>query len=372
MTPHLPPAMALLIALAFTMATPGNARQEPPNQTQQPSEQPAPQAPAPAPAPGQTPVAAAPQREEDPRTRIRVVGELVVVPVTVKDRSGTTVAGLGRKDFRIFEDDVEQQIAVFSAEAFPLSMVVLLDDDLPTRTAAFVDSSAAALTGGLGPLDEAAVMLFEQFPRTVIEFTSDNDKLHEQLKRLDLQHHAPGQGSAAMTSPPRLNTAPVENGVPQSARVSSSRSKNLDDAVLAAGDLLRSRGRDRRKIIVIVSDGKNSRNNTAKYSDAMRVLLSADISVYAIGVSEAVLNRGTSALAKYAHATGGDAFYAPTRGDLENLYGRAFEQARNQFTLAYSPRGTDRSREYHAIEVRVARAGLEILTREGYFSAAPK
>lgn len=320
----------------------------------------------------QKPSPPAPQREEDPRARIRTVTELVVVPVTVKDSTGSTVPDLGRNDFRIFEDNVEQQLAVFSSEPFPLSAVVLLDDDLPTRTAASVDASAGALTAGLGPSDEAAVMLFEQFPRAVIEFTSDADGLRERLKRLDLAHHAPGQGSAAMTSPPRLNTAPIETGVPQASRVPSTGSKNLDDAVLAAGELLRDRGRDRRKMILIVSDGRNSHHNAAKYEDVLRVLLSAEISVYGIGVSEAVLNRGTSAIAKYAHSTSGDAFYAPTRGDLENLYSRVMEQARNQFTLAYSPRGTDRTLEYHSIEVRVRRPGLNILTREGYFSVAVK
>ncbi len=320
----------------------------------------------------QAPKPPAPQREEDPRARIRATVELVVVPVTVKDSTGNTVAGLGARDFRIFEDSVEQQIAVFSAEAFPISAVVLLDDDLPTRTAAFVDASAGSLTAGLGPADEAAVMLFEQFPRTVIEFTGDSDKLHDQLKRLDLQHHAPGQGSAVMTSPPRVNSAPIETGVPQAARVPSTGSKNLDDAVLAAGQMLHDRGRDRRKIILIVSDGRNSHHNTAKYQEVLRVLLSAGIAVYGIGVSEAVLNRAISAIGKYAHSTGGDTYYAPTRGDLEALYSRALEQARNEYTLAYAPRGTDRTLEYHSIEVRVRRPGYSIDTREGYFSVVAK
>jgi VWFA-related protein len=325
-----------------------------------------PQSAPPAKPPAQT------QNQPEPAPRIRTTVELVLVPVTVKDAAGETVADLGPKDFRIFEDDVEQKIASFSADPFPLSVVVLLDDDLPTRTAAFVGDSAGALTGGLGPRDEAAVMLFEQFPRTVIEFTSDSDALHDRLKRLDLQHHAPGQGSVAMTSPPRLNTAPIETGVPQRSKVAATSSKNLDDAVLAAGELLRDRGRDRRKIILVVSDGHNSHRNMAKYEDALRVLLSADISVYAIGVSEAVLNRIASPLGRYASATGGDTFYAPTRSDIENLYGRVCEQARNQFTLSYSPRGTDRSLEYHSIEVRVLRPRLKLLIRDGYFTLAPK
>jgi hypothetical protein len=55
---------------------------------------------------------------------------------------------------------------------------------------------------------------------------------------------------------------------------------------------------------------------------------------------------------------------------MEELYSRVTEEARNQYTLAYSPSGTDRSTEYHSIEVRVKREGLTILTREGYYAGA--
>ncbi|HET9803256.1 MAG TPA: hypothetical protein VFP96_08470, partial [Candidatus Acidoferrum sp.] len=52
---------------------------------------------------------------------------------------------------------------------------------------------------------------------------------------------------------------------------------------------------------------------------------------------------------------------------LEELYSRVTEQARNQYTLAYSPQGNDKTKDYHAVEVRVRRAGLNIITREGYY-----
>ena len=55
---------------------------------------------------------------------------------------------------------------------------------------------------------------------------------------------------------------------------------------------------------------------------------------------------------------------------MEELYSRVTEEARNQYTLAYNPTGTDRGAEYHAIEVRVKREGLTILTREGYYAGA--
>ena len=76
---------------------------------------------------------------------------------------------------------------------------------------------------------------------------------------------------------------------------------------------------------------------------------------------------GGNVLAKYAHATGGDIYYAPTREELESLYSRVSEQARNQYTLAFNGGRADRSKIYHTIEVRVKRPGLTLLARDGYY-----
>ena len=58
------------------------------------------------------------------------------------------------------------------------------------------------------------------------------------------------------------------------------------------------------------------------------------------------------------------------RNTFEELYSRVTEEARNQYTLEYSPRGTDRGREHHTIEVRVKREGLTVDAREGYYAGA--
>lgn len=314
--------------------------------------------------------APAARSQDDPRQRIRATVSLVVVPVTVKSAAGAPVHDVRREEFRVFEDGVEQEIELFSNEPFPLSVVVLLDNGLSLKAAEKLQRTAGAIAAGFSEFDEVAVGLFDSIYTPVAEFSTDNDKLHEQLKRLELTRRFPGQGSAPMTAPPRVNTSPIEPKVPAPAGRAGRRDKNLDDAIFAAGERLRSRPRDRRKIIFLVSDGANSRNNTYKFDDTLRLLLSADISVYAIGVGDAGLNRGLNPLARYAHSTGGDVFYAASQAELEKLYGGVSEQARNQYTLAYVPRGTDRSLEYHSIEVRVRRPDLTLLARDGYYSAA--
>jgi VWFA-related protein len=303
---------------------------------------------------------------------LRVSTQEVLVPVLVRDRSGDPVPNLVQKDFRVFEDDVEQKINFFSKDPFPLSVVFLVDDELPQGTAEMVGRSLSAVLGGMAQGDEMAVVLFAEFPRTVADFGTDQYKLHTVLKNTELENYFPGSASPTMTMPPNPTTSSQEIGVPQSARVIGRESKDLDDAVLYCANMLHDRPRDRRKLLLIVSDGRNSHNNTASYGQAVRALLSSDVSVYGIGVSQAVLDRKRAAIARYVDATGGDIFYAAHRNSLEEDYSRILDESRNRYTLAYSPSGTDRSKEYHEIEVRVERPGLKVTARDGYYVLVAK
>lgn len=310
------------------------------------------------------------QQEQDVRADIRTRVELVVVPVTVKDGSGRLVAGIRREEFRIFEDGEEQEIALFSAEAFPLSVVLLVDNELPRSAAEKVEATITTLAAGLGPEDEATVMLFDQFPSEPGPFTADNDELFERLKRLQLNQTFPGMGSAPMTAGPRVNQQSQSTGVPKQVGRAPRKNKNLYDAVWAAGMLLRGKPRERRKLIFLISDGRNSRDNQYNYEQTLQLLLASDVSVYAVSVDERAVRTGGD-LARLAHATGGDVALGRTREELAALYTRLTEQARHQYTLGYAPRRRDPAREFHEIEVRVRRSGLQLIAREGYFLAAP-
>lgn len=362
-------AAALFAAcVAAAYAGPGQSSGAPPAQA--PAAQlppaPSPQAPPPQPKPAAPGVPA-----QEPR-KINIRVDQVIVPVLVRSESGDAVFGLTKQDFRIFDEGLEQEIEYFANEPVPLSVVFLVDDDLPQHSADMVSHSLTAVLGGMAEADEMAVVLFAQYPRTVADFGANLDTLHTALSRTDVQGHYPGTGSPTMTLPPNPNTNPQEIGVPQWGKVVSSESKDLDDAVLYAAQMLRPRSIQRRKLILVVSDGRNSRNNTASYGETIRALLSAHISVYGIGVSQAVLDRRRAAIARYVEATGGDIFYSASQRSLEEHYTQILEESRNRYTLAYTPRGTDKTKEYHSIEVRVERPGLKVTAREGYYILVAK
>src|SRR5215472_1101678 len=322
------------------------------------------------PAQAQTPQ----QPQQQPGVRVQV--NQVLVPVTVKDGSGRLVVDLNRADFRIFEDKVEQKIVFFSADPVPLSLVLLIDNDLKRNDARHVSSSLVAFVAGLSTSDEAFVCRFDQFFHEGKGFVSDQDKLLTELKRtrLDEQPSA-GPTGAAIAESPTINGHSATGDAPKTPEstivIKGQSTKALDDAVYNAAQLLKDRDpeRQRRKIILLISDGVNNpKFNTNKYETVLKALLRYDIAVYGVGVGSAFFDRRFERLSKYAHDSGGDVYYGLKSEDMEEFYSRVTEEARNQYTLAYNPAGTDRGAEYHSIEVRVKRPNLTILTREGYYA----
>jgi VWFA-related protein len=320
------------------------------------------------------PPASQPQNSKqggEARQAIKIRTNLVIIPVTVKNRDGQLIGDLQRDEFRVFCDNVEQQIVFFTSDPFPLSAVVLIDNDLSIKSADQVQKSLTAISGGFGPNDEVAIVTYDQFPATVSEFSFNNDLLYTQLKRLDLRSHYPGAPvGGPLTSGATSNGHSLETGAPTTLGVQQQKQdKDLDDAVYAAGEMLKSRGRDRRKIVFLISDGNNSRTNEHTLDQTLQLLLKSDISVYSISVGHAFLQKESTRLEKYATSTGGDTFYAGKDRGLENLYASVTEQARNQYTITFQPQDTDRSKDYHSIEVRVRRPDLDVTARQGYYQS---
>jgi VWFA-related protein len=156
----------------------------------------------------------------------------------------------------------------------------------------------------------------------------------------------------------------------------------LNDAILLAARDLSKRPRENRKIIFIISDGREQ-GSTASYKDTLKVLLTQNITVYAVGIEGAAipiydrlqrihLPKTTAImgysdiLPRYVSATGGGTVYNElTQADIERAYGQAIGNARNQYTMAYSPKSTIGG--YRQIEVRVRRPDVKVYAKDGYY-----
>jgi VWFA-related protein len=156
----------------------------------------------------------------------------------------------------------------------------------------------------------------------------------------------------------------------------------LNDAILRAAVGMGSRGATRRKVIFVISDGREL-GSSAGYNDVLKVLLSRQISVYAIDVNgggipgyrrlERIRIPGQGygdVLPKYASATGGQLFAEVSESSIEQTYARVTGEARNQYTIGYNT-PQHPSAAYRSVEVRVDRPNLRVYARDGYYPLPP-
>lgn len=365
---------AALLAIALLSPAFAPAQNPPPAPVPKRNSTPPPNT-APAPQPQ-----AVPQSQGQTESQAKIVSNvnLVVLPVTVKDSSGRLVPDLRRDEFKVLDDNVEQRIDTFSAEPFPLSIVVLLDNDLKKKDADQVQTSLRAIIGGMSLADEASVCRFDTYFHPDQGFTKDQDKLMTELRRTRINESPSQQPSTIAAGPPYASTPTINGqavgggGAPavsgSTVVIGQHSTKAIDDAVFGAAELLKDRGRERHKVIFLISDGVNSKENTNEYKNVVSELLRYNITVYSIGVGNATYNRMFSRLKAYATDTGGDTYYGGGSQALSELYARVAEEARNVYMLAYVPHGNDRTKEYHSVEVRVLRPNLDVKTRQGYYS----
>jgi Ca-activated chloride channel homolog len=304
------------------------------------------------------------------QTKIRVNSDLVVLPVTVKDEAGELVAGLQQSDFRVFDNDIEQSLDIFTAEAFPLSLVVLIDDDLKSKDAAQMAPTLRAIIAGISANDEALICRFDLDFHPGDAFTADLDQIWSDLKNAQVYASPSTAGPVPSMTPSSDHPAGVGEPTPKVPVNAGARpTKALDDAIHSAAQLLHDRGIVRRKIVLIISDGANGTQfNHHTYADNLEILLRDNVSVYSLAVGSSLTKHKFSRLVSYADDTGGDVYFASTSAAMERLYSQITEQARHEYTLAYVPRGANRNSAYHKLEVRVTRPGATVKTRQGYYT----
>ena len=167
-TPQLPPI--------------ANTPVEEPPATEQPAN-----SPPPHPEITTVPPGGAPNVPSSPRDQLYTYTtnvNFVVVPVTVKDDSGTLVEGLLPKDFTVYENGVKQQLKFFTSDPFPLSAAVIIDTGVPSTEFRKVKESLTALEGAFSKFDEVSLYTYSNVVQHTLDFTAVNRKLDATLAML--------------------------------------------------------------------------------------------------------------------------------------------------------------------------------------------
>ena len=297
----------------------------------------------------------------------------VVVPVRVTDESGRLVNGLLAKDFSVYEEGKKQVLNFFTSDPLAMSAAVIVDLGMPDVAVQKVNRTFPALEGAFSQFDEVAIYTYSNTVARAADFSAVGRRLDAVLNELKTKsgenNGVPVTGGPLGPQGPTVNNIPVDPNVPAYI-TPAKQSRVLNDAILAAARDLSTRKKDRRKIIFVISDGKEYRSD-ASYGDVLKVLLSNGIAVYGVAVEASAIpgystlerlhlpKMGYSdILPKYANATAGEILSEYSRTAIENVYQRVIGDARNEYTLGYSTR-TTLSSSYREVEVRVDRPGCK-------------
>src|SRR5579859_4725422 len=311
----------------------------------------------------------------------------IEIPVTVKDHSGHMVQGLLPTDFTVYEDGVRQKLAYFTSDPLPISAAVLIDVGMSDTELRRVQDGLQALQGAFSQYDQVAVYTYGNSVVRESSFNVVGERLSAAINHIVESKHGAQQGGVPVTGGPfeggpTVNGRPFDPSVPQVPIVPKDR-RVLNDAVLEAAMDLSKVAPARRRVIMIIGDGREE-GSRASYADVLKVLLSYKVTVYAIGVGGAgipvyrkleqinVPLTGTgNILPKYANATGGEVFSEFTRQSIENAYAAVTVVARNQYTLGYYTKAT-LAKNYRDVEVRVDHPGLAVTAKHGYYPLPPQ
>ncbi|MGD0600234.1 MAG: VWA domain-containing protein, partial [Terriglobales bacterium] len=259
---------------------------------------------------------------------ITVTTNLVTVPVTVTDREGRMIGGLLPQDFLVLENGQKQTLKFFTSDPFALSAAVIFDTGMADVGLKKVQETLSALQGAFSPFDEVGIYTYSSTVGRVSDFTTAGKQLTATLNQV--KGFSGANNGPAVTSGPLGPQGPIINGIPMDSPVNPVSTppkvaRVLNDAILLAARDLSKRDRARRKIIFIISDGFEQ-GSVASYKDTLKVLLTQNITVYAVGVEGAAIpiydrlqrihipkTRAaigySDILPKYVNATGGGTVY---------------------------------------------------------------
>jgi VWFA-related protein len=316
----------------------------------------------------------------------------VMVPVTVKDEAGHLVGGLLSKDFTVRENGKKQTLNFFTSDPFALSAAIIFDLGMKDVDVQKVNHTFPALEGVFSPFDEISIYSYSNVVGEISSWTGVGEKLTARFESLATASGR-NNGPPVVDGPfgpqgPTINNMPVDPNPGITASSTQQESHVLNDAILRAAIDLSKRPRERRKVIFIISDGREYRSESS-YRDVLKVLLSNNIMVYAIGVGGSAIpiydkvsklhlpRFGYSdILPKYASATGGEVFNELTRTGLEDAYSRLMGDARNQYTLGYISHAPAVG-QHNEVEVLVdqpscrrssVRPCVDVNAKEGYYA----
>jgi VWFA-related protein len=330
---------------------------------QQPANQPTPKQPPALPTPNKTgggagtpaPVTPGPEEISEGDV-IRVDTELVSVNVSVVDRTNRGVNDLTKDDFRLYEDNAQQQIAHFESASAPFNLMLLIDLSGSTaKVVELIKAAALHFVEAARPFDRIAVVTFAGGQVVVSPLTSDHDALRRRISAIQRP-----EGSTRL----------------------------YDSVVFAVDEVFREAKDSRRNAIVVISDGLDSvmpnvtgEGSTQTYQEMLRRVKEFDGVLYSIwtdtqfyeplsplDIQQETFDLAHDQMKELADAGGGAFYECEKLSDLAGAYDRVVADLGTLYTLSYRPTNKVRDGSWRTIRVNVNRANTVARGKRGYFA----
>jgi VWFA-related protein len=262
----------------------------------------------------------APKKDTLPTPNLRVDTTLILVPVTVNDPINRPVSGLEKENFRLYDDNVEQEITHFAMDDEPVAVGLVFDTSGSMGNKLQRSRMAASQFFRISnPEDEFFLVEFDDAPYLRVGLTHDTGTIEEKLT------FSKSHGSTAL----------------------------LDAMYLALHEMKKSK--KNKKALLLISDGGD---NHSRYTprEVANVIAESDTLIYSIGVfgggDSAEEIGGPSLLRKLSEQTGGRLFVANSR-ELPDIAQKIGIELHNRYVLGYSPKNQQRDGKFHRITVKV-------------------
>ncbi len=297
---------------------------------------------------------------------IKVETDLVFVPTQINTRQGKTVGDIEKREFRIYEDGVEQEIAYFSAEEQPFTVALVLDMSY-SSVFKLPEIQAAALTfiNQLRGDDKVIVVSFDEKVRVLCEATNDRKILRLAVEGAQIASGTSLYSALDTVLQEKLNTVSGRKAI-----VLLSDGVDTESKKLTAADVLeKSAGTD---VLVYpiqydtYDDVQKSRKENAQvfYDDDDRpyTVMSPKVK----GEREADYREADEFLKKASYQSGGKVYRVSSTTDLNRAFAKIAAELRQIYSLGYYPISERKNGAKYQIKVRVYRPNLTVRARNSY------
>lgn len=290
-------------------------------------------------------------------TDVRVVNLFA----TVRDAHGRVVQNLTRDDFSLQEDGHPQTIRYFSQESgLPLTLGLLVDTSISQERVLIQERRASDrfLSEVLRPeKDRAFIIHFDNEVELLQDLTASRERLADALARLE--------------TPAQRKPKP-KRGAPKIGNWALGGTDLYDSVLLASEQLMRNQSG--RKALILLTDGVDN-GSEVNLEHAIESAQLADTMIFSILFSDrnayegvyASIN-GKKVLQRISRQTGGVFFQVSEQEPISAIYAQLEEELRNQYSIGYTPDRAASEPGYRKISLAATRAGLQVITRDGYYS----